>query len=512
MCKLTLSEPKHGAKSGLQKATATVAAVLFGIALWSTPAPSFADDSMGEWQPVLPEDVVAVEAAPLAETATITHAAPVDNAVSIAPEVAGLRCVQTPAQATAAAEKITLAEAMQRGRQRPQVMAEVAQLVIAQQQIELNRRARRWPQLTVDAFLARSSEVGEFSTPNGNFPVGKRSKSGVTVELTQPLIDPAFNRSMQAAEFSAAAQQARLQHVEDQAAVTAAQLMLQYFALGSQAKAATEGLQSLNAQHTRVTNLVTGGRALKADELQVKLAHDQLCHSVKTLQAGQQATYQALLQALAMDQQPELIVPENLALTLPALPLVADAVLPQAIAQRGDLQALEQQVSALQQQLAVLNTEYLPRLDAQLSYIQSSGQVSTPEEEVRGVLAMTWQPFASATTAPREAILQQQITALHAQYAEARRGVRIQLIQAHTDYHIAQNAIELAKTGLQSANLTLQTRQARYQGGRATIDEVLAAEAAAQQQREQANEAAYQVITAWLQYQLAAGQNIQLPE
>ena len=82
------------------------------------------------------------------------------------------------------------------------------------------------------------------------------------------------------------------------------------------------------------------------------------------------------------------------------------------------------------------------------------------------------------------------------------------MAEAQASIRTAISLAELAQSGVTASEASRQVRVARYEAGRATVDEVLDAEAAYARQRAQAATAGYRLLTALIAYRLATGASL----
>ena len=101
-----------------------------------------------------------------------------------------------------------------------------------------------------------------------------------------------------------------------------------------------------------------------------------------------------------------------------------------------------------------------------------------------------------------------QRSALDADIGQLQAAIRVEVAEAQASIRTAISLAELAQSGVTASEASRQVRVARYEAGRATVDEVLDAEAAYARQRAQAATAGYRLLTALIAYRLATGASL----
>lgn len=402
------------------------------------------------------------------------------------------------------AESVSLPEALIMAQQRPQVAAARYRGEAAEHTATAAFRQAWFPSLSANGFAEQTNNPATITTPQGEFQIAEEDQYRAQIELRQPLLNPAQAFYLSPAEKrSAEAEQYNLLRTQQQAAAQAADAYLDVLSVEARLTASQSLLDSLDARLERIQAQADAGRALEADVLRVRLARDQTRQDLLRLNQQQRVARMRLGRALGrnepIDAQPVGDVDEAL-----ALPRIDQAV-NTAFERRPDLESLRRRLRANGLQTKAVYAEYAPRLDAVGRHIRSEGTAIASEEETRYGLQLSWTLFASATRGPRRDALNAQLMALEADLEEAQSGILLELEQAYADYETARGLQELGNSGVTSAEESLRVRRARYDAGRATIDDLLEAEADLAEQRASASVADLDVIRAWLSHQLATG-------
>lgn len=359
------------------------------------------------------------------------------------------------------------------------------------------------PSLQVDGLAARVDNVSTVPTPVGSFELGDEDLTELTVSLRQPLLDLSAQRyGVRAARLDAEAAELVAQRRARESGAAAGVQYLSLLALDAELHAIAAQSKSLAKRVERVRAQADAGRALAADVLDIELAQARIAQQTVRLRARRQTVLQDLRRRTGSEP-----VPNRPSSPPGKLPLVSAE---QAEAQRADLLALARTTQAADNKQAQSRAGALPTLGASLSYLRSDGSPIMPEEDTRIGVSLNWEPFSSGRRAAQASAAAYQRDAADADYREARAGLRVQLAQAEGDFQSAVALATLAQSALASAKSTLQTRGARFEAGRATIDDVLDAEARLAEQTALAASAEYQQWQALINYRLAAGLPLQL--
>jgi outer membrane protein TolC len=95
--------------------------------------------------------------------------------------------------------------------------------------------------------------------------------------------------------------------------------------------------------------------------------------------------------------------------------------------------------------------------------------------------------------------------ATRADLAEARRGIEVQVRQAVARLITARETVSVSRRGVEQATETSRVERERNNAGRATTNDLLAAEAELRNQRTRLEIARLEVVRAWLRLWLAVG-------
>lgn len=397
------------------------------------------------------------------------------------------------------ASELTLEAAMRAASARPQVQAELARARAAHAGSAAQFRGTWLPSLTVDANAARRDQTARIDTPVGGFEIGDEDVWDATIALRQPILDLAEQayRVPAARRTAAAADHAALR-AQRSAAAQAAVRLLDCVSLAARIDAVTALRDSLAQRVDKVQAQADAGRALTADVLDVRVARDRADQQRAQLRAELVAATADLARLTGL-QTPVLPV----APTMQPPATLAQPDLESVYAQRQDLLALQARLAARRLEADAVGAEGLPTLGGSVAYLASRGTGIQAEEDTRVGVSLSWTPFTSGRRRASRDAVQAESDALARELADARAGVRTEIARARADFDTAVSLARLAASALDAARSTLDTRAAQFESGRATIDQLLDAQARVAEQEALVHTARYAGLQAWIRFNLA---------
>lgn len=399
--------------------------------------------------------------------------------------------------------RLTLEEVVERALNRPQGQAAEFRVIAAEQRAVTAWRASHLPAVGVALDVTRRDRDYDFRTPLGDFVLGDRTSDSAAVEIVQPLFEPAsWLHGVDAARTEAAAQADDARRMHQGLAAAAAEAFFQVLAVDTRLAATDSFIESLAARLAETEERVKLGRTLEADALKVQLDLDsarldrerQLAQRhLAVLELGRTVGHSGPVEPRFEGPWDRDADPEE------------DALITAALAARPDVKALMERAVAFDLRARAVRAERLPRLEARATWTTSSGDPFRPEELIQGALALTWNPFAAGTRAPRRATYEAERDALRAELTELEHAVAQQVRSALLDLGIARSAAIVRERGVELAGETLRVERERHTAGRATTNDLLTSEAALRQQRTVSGLARIDILRAWAQLDLAVG-------
>ena len=417
--------------------------------------------------------------------------------------------------------KLTLEETVERAVNRPRARAADARTAAAHARAVAERRAAILPTVGLAFDLKRRDRDFDFSTPLGAFVLGERSSSSATVEVVQPLLDPArlFFRS-KAARSEAVAAAGEALRTRQLLAAEAVKSFLNLLGIDARLGSTASFIASLEASLVEMEERVEAGQTLEADALKVRLdlesaELDRLRlegrRRVVAHDLGRTVGYDGPVEPVFDRREPNRVesefdrVESEFDRVERGGALEAEGMIADARERRPDVLAVVAQLKALELRAGAVRAERYPRLSARATWVKSDGDPFLPGELIEGGVDVTWKPFAAATRAPRVAALEAEREALEADLAELRRAVEIEVRDAVARLETARFAARVRQRGVELATETLRVERQRNRAGRSTTNDLLDAEAELRRQRTQSELARLDIVRGRFALELAAG-------
>lgn len=399
--------------------------------------------------------------------------------------------------------RLSLEAAIERAVGRPTVAAAEARARAAESAAEVERRATRWPSVSVLYDGVHRDRDYDFSTPLGDFTLGNRTSHAGTLALVQPLLDPArLYHSLPAARSEAAAAARSTERVRQQVVAEAALAYFGVLAIDARRNATKAFVASLEARLAENEERVKAGRILEADALKVRLDLESAELDLVTLAAARRVATSELGRVVGHDGPVEPMASDlDLGSELPE----AHELVQRARGSRADLAAIAHQLEALELRAGAVRAERLPKLEARATVTRSDGDPFRPDSLADATLGVTWTPFASGTRKPRIAAFEAEHEALAADLRELERGIAVSVERALADLSTARSAVEVRRRGVELATETLRVERERHAAGRSTTNDLLDAEATLRQQTTQSELARIDVLRARVELTLVVG-------
>jgi outer membrane protein TolC len=277
---------------------------------------------------------------------------------------------------------------------------------------------------------------------------------------------------------------------------------LDVLAMDDQLQATAAFLESLEARLVDVESLRAIGRAVEADALKIQLARDAARQDLLRLRHTRRVAQLALGRAVGM-QRP--VRPRDRTLPRVSTAPETGALVTEALAARTDLRALRQRIHALELERKAVWAELLPSLTATASWNRAHNLPYTPDSWIQGGLNLVWIPFAAHTRSARADVFQAQLDELHANEQELVLAVKLEVVAALAELETARGAVTVGETAVEQARETLRIERARYQAGRVTTYDLLAAESSLRRERTRRDLARIAVARSWIRLNLARG-------
>ncbi|PID41725.1 MAG: hypothetical protein CR981_02985 [Proteobacteria bacterium] len=399
--------------------------------------------------------------------------------------------------------RISLIQAMEMAATRPAVAAADAKVRASEKRAETERRKALWPVISSSLSHSWRNREPVMETPIGTFSVGGQKTTAATIRISQPIFDPAgLLYAAPAAADEARAESLRAEWVHRHMAAKASNACLNILEIDARIVTTKAFLKSLTARLNEIRHMVIVGRALETDRLKIKLAHDQARQELRELKRSRDIALLTLARAVNHDGPVE---PEPVPDLVDREPPPVSASFTAALQQRPDLAALNTTIKALEKRHRAVRAEAWPRLDAEAAWIWNEPSSSPENNWYQMALTLTCTPFASGTRDTQAAAIAARTRSLRHDLEELRNEIRIEIKSATASINNGRDALSVEEQGIILSRETLRVERARYRGGRATINDLLDAEAQFHKRQTRREIARLRIVGAWIQLWMITG-------
>ncbi len=413
--------------------------------------------------------------------------------------------------APAAAQPVTLDQAMSMAEARQQVEASKRQVQAAESQHDLAVRQAWAPSLTVQAEATARSEALGAETPFGVIENTPDKDAQAAVVLRQPILQPADQwLRVDAAEKARQTADHQLTRTLDASRFEAANAYLRVLAIDAGRTAVAALIQTLDSQLSNLRALEDAGRTLESDRLRVEAAlasarQDQLALTQNFEAARWDLSRTINLQGAAQLAPWSFNAFESLNALL--------AIEPEdVIEKRADLLALNAQIERLGLEGDAILWDAAPQVTVEGRWITISNEVARPGDWFEAGVTVTWTPFAGGSRLAAQDNIEHQRAALQAQRIERKRAIEVQVIAARARLNTSLAAIPVRGQAREQLQESLRITQERYKAGRAILTDVLTIAAEVRQSQAQEELARIEAIGAAFELLFAAGLPVELPQ
>ena len=398
-------------------------------------------------------------------------------------------------------QTISLEAAMAAAAQRPEHLALLAERDAHIREAATVRRLSRLPDVSLSAGYQRTEPDRALNTPFGPLPQGDTDTRFARVLVRQPIWQPAESRyKAPALDKLAEAKQHMAESRRQNLARKTGEAYVTILRIDAQIKSTRAFIKSLTARVNQVSALVQEGRALKSDLLKIESRREGAGLDLIRLKNHRGVALDDLARMIGSEQPVEPLNIED------SIPDHLDKVrADNALTQHPDLEAMRTGIHGLALEEKGITAEFLPTLGAELDWQSLDPSPFTERNILEARLAVSWKPFASGSRKTRAAAVTARKKAATHRLTEAERLVKIGIAAARADFDTARAAVRVRGIEIDQARETLRVEAARYQEGRATLNDVLEFEALLRDRRTQQELAYLDVLSAWLDYRLATG-------
>jgi outer membrane protein TolC len=277
-------------------------------------------------------------------------------------------------------------------------------------------------------------------------------------------------------------------------------------------RAASDALRQIERHLTDVQNRQAEGMATATDVLRVKARRDQVRVEQIQAQNDVQTARRRLNDKLHRPLDAPIVLADTVTIDAPALP-DSSTLVARARAQRGDLEALRQTVTAREAEVDMAQSGWYPQISLFGSYLYArpNEQLFPPEDQFEGSweagVTLSWRLSVGGQTDAVTDRAQAQRLAAEYELQDRRRAVTVEVRTQVQNLRQAREAVRAAETSVRSAQEAYRSTQSRYEEGMAVVSDLLDAEQARRRARARlaAAQAEYALAQAALDRALGRG-------
>ncbi len=389
-----------------------------------------------------------------------------------------------PMAASAAPERLTVDQAVRLAiAASPQIAAARADVAAAEDQA-LSVRGRLLPGVHVS-----DTQQHYFTSPDISFAIIPHAPAATlavhdintnafVLGAAQPLLGlVGLSDRYRAANETAAAAQKAEHALEADLTARVKTGLYRLFEARATAKIAQASVQQLSDQLSVAKSRLKAGEVTNADVLRIDTAVANARQEVLQAQVAADVARQGLLTALGLplDSDADFVEPSSLA--TPAPPTLTDAER-LASRDRPELAAAESEARAARHQSDAARWSLAPDIDLSAAYVHLEGQVLAVKDEAYLGLQLSWAPFSWGADWYQAQAAAERAAAAEAQVEAERRSISLEVASRLSQVEAAASAVDVARTGIASAQEAYRVTKALVKFGTATTTDLLSAQAA----------------------------------
>jgi outer membrane protein TolC len=362
--------------------------------------------------------------------------------------------------------------------------------------------------LAAFGILLRQRDVTQasFNPDELNFPAARTNWSGgVVAELPLINADAWYGRSAATASAAAGASQAGWTRE-----TTRVQVVRAYYGAilaRDQVQTLEEATLAAHGHVRQAESLVANGMATKSDALLAGVQAGRFDADLIAARSGAALARKRLALLLGAPDDTAFVLPERLPES-DRIRALASATVDSTTA-RLDVTAAQQGLAAAERDASRATSRYLPRVNAfgRYDWNDPTNLFGGEKSYTIGVMA-SWTPFAGASEIGDRQATNARTDAARAMVEAAEAQARLEQQATESDVEVALARLGIAETAVLQGAEAHRIVARKYEGGLATVVELLGASAVDTQTRLGLAEARYQAIVAEAARRQAAGRDL----
>lgn len=371
--------------------------------------------------------------------------------------------------------------------------------------------AALWPDLSFDLDYTRNIEQPVFFLRQGGrvqeIQVGSDNEYDLALSLSQPLYDARLLPARRAAQRL---QQAAAAGVVDSRTVVALVTRLTYYDVllaRADVEVQRQALAQADDRLSQVREFFSAGTAAEFDVLTAEVEVDNIRPDLIEAEGRLELSKERLKRVVGLPPSAALTATSDFTGLAPPPSLAA--ALETAYAHRADLRALEMEMAAQEERVAIEERSWFPQLDL-VSEVrrQASTDDTIPDDLVQSSNAQLRLTFPFFQGGARRARVAQEEAILDSTRLRVRQlteDIRVEVQQLLVSLRTARQAIDASQSNVHRAERALEIAQVRFSNGLSTQVELNDAELAVTRARSNYAASRYAYSVAWAELQAALG-------
>ena len=422
---------------------------------------------------------------------------------------AGLSEQSLPSESSISESPWTLEKVVEAAQGQNQAMASKRRTSAARQESESIRRQAWLPTVEGLAGVGTQERDAVLETPFGPLDFGSSKRRYASLGLRQSLFDPTRGRyRIPAAQLRAQSSESRELWIQQQVALESVEVWLSLREIDARMDSDERLEESLRSALAATEARVRAGRELDVSATKIRLAFSEVSYRRATLR--DQRSIVAWHLAYLVGADPALESFEELGSIKEYVEVLSqpqNEAVDEALAGRPDLRGQQEELEAMALELGAIKAGRWPRLEAQVAAQWDTASPFSEKSWLEGGLQFSWRPLQPGRGQKiRTKALQEEAARFEVdhQRAEIERQVRKALVGVT----IAFDARRLAESSFSLAEETVRVERVRYDNGRITANDLLAAESLLAQKRSDRTLATLGQVRARYQLELVLGRRL----
>ena len=316
-----------------------------------------------------------------------------------------------------------------------------------------------------------------------------------TLTLTQPLT-PLWSiaEAYRAAKLGEKSAEQQLTAAERQQAQEAAVGYFRVLQAKSNLETAQQSVEQLKSQADRIRALVEAGSAQRQQKLRIEVALASARQEVSRARSDLKMARSNLAVTLGRSPDDDVTVQDVSSAGMPRMEGELDAKLDAAMKRRPELRRLELESRRAETATDATRGQFLPQLVGLAQYKHTAGQGLTGQDTLFVGASLEWDFLQWGRRFFEVDSSQARRIKVDSSLTQTRRQLRLQVRQAWYDLEASLESYRVAERAVAQAEEAYRVESARFKAGKATPTELLDAQSALTEAKNNRNAARYQTL------------------